>query len=140
MEPQQRNIYLSKSQDDLGGIASSFLEKYPHPAIFRIFGEMGSGKTTFVNAILKKLEIPFQGSPTYSIVHEYLSATKTEILHFDLYRIQSISEALDIGFEEYLDRKAYIFIEWPEIVEDLLPAETISVHIKDSGNLREIIF
>ncbi len=98
--------------------------------IFAFYGEMGAGKTTFIKAICKELGVLHEvTSPSFAIVNEYKTKNNTIIYHFDLYRIEKLPELLDIGFEEYLDSNAIIFIEWPEIAENLLPKTTVSVGI-----------
>lgn len=89
--------------------------------IVLLVGEMGAGKTTLVKALLAELEVnELVDSPTFSLVNEYNSAAG-KIFHFDFYRLKSAYEALDIGFEEYLDSGCWCFIEWPEIVMSFIP-------------------
>lgn len=90
------------------------------------YGEMGAGKTTFIKALVKALgSNDIVSSPTFSLVNPY-QTEQDNIYHFDLYRIQNIEELYQIGIEDYLDSNAWILIEWPEIIKDLLP-ETHSV-------------
>jgi tRNA threonylcarbamoyladenosine biosynthesis protein TsaE len=98
--------------------------------VFLFFGEMGAGKTTFIKAICHALGLnePVT-SPTFSIVNQYELADGS-IYHFDFYRLKSQEEAFDIGFEEYLYSENYCFIEWPEKIKDLWPAEFVSVKIE----------
>ena len=115
--------------------------------IFCFYGELGAGKTTLIKEICKQLGVTDPGSsPTFSLVNEYkaslLSPRKKEeafsIYHFDLYRLKNESEIFDIGYEEYLFSGSYCFIEWPELIEHLLPAEVVKVNIQVKDNQRII--
>lgn len=109
--------------------------------IFAFYGDMGSGKTTFIKAICKELGVEEEvTSPTFAIVNEYYNKDNTLIYHFDLYRIENLAELLDIGFEEYIDSNAIIFIEWPQIAENMLPKATVNVNISVLDNSRRIEF
>ena len=93
---------------------------------------MGAGKTTFINALCKELgvEDDTTNSPSFSIINEYRSDTTAELIyHFDLYRLESLEEAFDIGVEDYFDSGALCFLEWPERVADILPNDTVKVTI-----------
>ncbi|MFB0945620.1 MAG: tRNA (adenosine(37)-N6)-threonylcarbamoyltransferase complex ATPase subunit type 1 TsaE [Spirosomataceae bacterium] len=95
-------------------------------------GEMGAGKTTFIQAICKEMGV--EGavqSPTFSIVNEYITTDNKIIYHFDCYRLESVEEALDIGIEEYLYSGNYCFIEWSERITPLLPPDTFIVKIQE---------
>jgi tRNA threonylcarbamoyladenosine biosynthesis protein TsaE len=125
--------------EELQEIAQSFLAQFPEPGVFILDGEMGAGKTTFIRAICAQLGISDASSPTFSLVNEYLTKSGMKVFHFDLYRIKSLEEALDFGFEEYIDQKAYVFIEWPEKILPLLDTyNTIAIHIVGEG--RKIVF
>ncbi len=107
--------------------------------VYAFSGEMGAGKTTFIGALCKELgvEDDFAGSPTFSIINEYRSDTTAELIyHFDLYRIESIDEAFDIGVEDYFDSGALCLLEWPERIADILPNDTVDVRItvNDDGS------
>ena len=98
--------------------------------IFAFFATMGAGKTTLIKQLIKELGVEDNvSSPTFSLVNEYQDSNGEPIFHFDFYRIEEEEEALDIGIEEYFDTDAYCFIEWPEMIENLLPLETVSVFI-----------
>lgn len=103
---------------------------------------MGAGKTTFINALSKALgvEQDATGSPSFSIINEYRSDTTAELIyHFDLYRLENLEEAFDIGVEDYFDSGALCLLEWPERIEDILPDDTVKVVLKVLGdNAREM--
>jgi tRNA threonylcarbamoyladenosine biosynthesis protein TsaE len=121
---------LSKSPDDLETIANELLNKYPEHRVFAFYGKMGAGKTTFTRALCDVLGVKDNvASPTFSIINEYYSKDGNSVYHFDFYRINKLAEAIDIGSEEYFYSGDYCLIEWPELVQDILPEETIKVEI-----------
>lgn len=101
-------------------------------------GEMGAGKTTLINLLLSLFDVEdHTSSPTFSIVNEYFSVNYGTIYHFDFYRIEDETEALDIGVEELFDDDAYCFIEWPDKVSNLLPDKIVRIDIKLQGTTRQ---
>jgi tRNA threonylcarbamoyladenosine biosynthesis protein TsaE len=126
--------------EDLTQIASKFLQSFQDGGIFCIQGEMGAGKTTFVHAICRQFGVEFAGSPTFSLVNEYTSASGHRIYHFDLYRLKSCEEALDIGMDEYLLSEGYLFIEWPDVITALLPETSHCIIIRETNGIRNIEF
>lgn len=99
--------------------------------IIAFYAEMGAGKTTLIKEICNLLGCTSNvTSPTFSIINEYVTTNNESVFHFDFYRLNKINEIIDIGFEEYIDGKNYCFIEWPELAEPLLPAETQKISIK----------
>ncbi|TNE72380.1 MAG: tRNA (adenosine(37)-N6)-threonylcarbamoyltransferase complex ATPase subunit type 1 TsaE [Bacteroidetes bacterium] len=117
--------------DDIHEAAKEFLEKVGHWKLFAFQAEMGSGKTTFIQALLNCMGIEDpDGSPTYSLVNSYESPMYGKIYHFDLYRIESEEEAYDIGIEEMLYGDGMCFIEWPEKISELLPDNVIWSYIR----------
>ena len=114
---------------DLEGAAKTLINLSADHKIFVFYGDMGAGKTTFIKAICAELGVQDTvSSPTFSIVNEY-SCHNGTIYHFDFYRIKSIQEAFDIGYEEYFYSGDLCLIEWPEKVEELLPDHYVKVEI-----------
>ncbi len=133
-----KSITIS-SVEDLPRAAKEFAALMDDRTVYAFSGEMGAGKTTFIGALCKELgvEDDFAGSPTFSIINEYRSDTTAELIyHFDLYRIESIDEAFDIGVEDYFDSGALCLLEWPERIADILPNDTVDVRItvNDDGS------
>lgn len=119
--------------DDLERAAKEFVELMGDATVFAFHGDMGAGKTTFINALSRALgvEEDITGSPSFSLINEYRSDTTAELIyHFDLYRLENLEEAFDIGIEDYLDSGAVCLIEWPDLVNDILPDDTVDVYIK----------
>lgn len=122
--------------EKLPDAAKKVLEFAGDIKIFALYGEMGSGKTTFIKELSKILGSADNfSSPTYAIVNEYVSP-KWKIYHFDLYRIRTAEELLDIGFDEYLFSGNYCFIEWPQLAEQFLPNPHLSIIIMQNQNNR----
>jgi tRNA threonylcarbamoyladenosine biosynthesis protein TsaE len=123
-------VFHEASQSDLFDVAQKFLEKAGTIKIWLLRGEMGSGKTTFIKAMGEALGVTDNmSSPTFSIVNEYLAMDDQKVYHFDFYRIKNEAEAYDIGAEEYFYSGNYCFIEWPEKIPALIPAERVEVSI-----------
>jgi len=100
--------------------------------VIAFYGAMGAGKTTFIKELCRSLGSEDNiTSPTFSLVNEYTDAEGRPILHFDFYRIENLQEALDIGCDDYFYSGNLCLIEWPELIEDLLPEETLKVTIKE---------
>lgn len=117
--------------DSLTTAAQKFISAMDQSTVFAFYGDMGAGKTTLIKAICEQLGVEDTiNSPTFAIVNEYRSNTSSELIyHFDCYRIKEIEEALDFGFEDYMESGALCFIEWPQNVEVLLPEDTVKVYI-----------
>jgi len=133
-----KNLFV-KSLSDIDKAASQIISLALNNHIFLFYGEMGAGKTTLIKSLCKQLGTADNiASPTFSIVNEYKTG-KESIYHFDFYRLKTQTEALDMGFEEYLYSGNYCFIEWPEKIPDLLPLHYISIKISvESNNERQI--
>ena len=122
------------------------LEEYPAAAkwftgflqngnIFAFHGKMGTGKTTFIKSLCEELGVEDTiNSPTFAIVNEYEDRDANTIFHFDFYRIKSLTEVYNMGYEEYFYSNACCFIEWPELIEELLPEEHIRVDITEGDD------
>ncbi|MBT8183846.1 MAG: tRNA (adenosine(37)-N6)-threonylcarbamoyltransferase complex ATPase subunit type 1 TsaE [Eudoraea sp.] len=122
---------ITYTENELPGIAARILANAPSKTLC-FYGEMGAGKTTLIKAMVKELEgADPASSPTFGLVNEYHTQTG-ELLgyHFDFYRITEETEALDIGFEDYLLRDIWVFIEWPEKINAFLPEDRTEIHLK----------
>lgn len=128
------------SLHEIQDVAARFLSELEHRKVFAFDAEMGTGKTTFILALLKAMGIEeVDGSPTYSLVNSYESNMYGKVYHFDVYRLKNEEEACDIGIEEMLYDGSYCFVEWPEKIKNLLPDNTIWVYIrKNEANERLI--
>jgi tRNA threonylcarbamoyladenosine biosynthesis protein TsaE len=128
-----------KTLDDLDKVASEIITFASQNRVLLFHGDMGAGKTTLIRSLCKQLGTNDNvASPTFSIVNEYKAPNKN-IYHFDFYRLKTQTEALDMGFEEYLYSGNYCFIEWPEKIPDLLPLHYISIKITvGSNNERQV--
>jgi tRNA threonylcarbamoyladenosine biosynthesis protein TsaE len=131
---------LISNKSRLPEAAARFIKKAGRNRIFAFYGEMGAGKTTIIRHICKALgSIDIATSPTFTIVNEYKVPGGGSMYHIDLYRIKKLSEIFDFGIEEYLSGGSYCFIEWPEIAEDILPADTVKVRLTVGKNERRIM-
>ena len=115
----------------LNAVAKSLINKFPDHRIFAFYGKMGAGKTTFIQSVCKSLgSVDNVTSPTFAIINEYKTEKLFSIFHFDFYRINNIEEAFDLGYEDYLYSGNYCLIEWPEMIESLLPQNIVKVKIE----------
>lgn len=122
------------SLDAIDSVARQFVDLMGDYTVFAFNGEMGAGKTTFINALSRVLGVDDDptSSPSFAIINEYRSSTTAELIyHFDLYRLENLEEAFDIGVEDYLDSGAICFLEWPERIADILPDDTVRVDIAE---------
>lgn len=120
-----------ESLDKIDEAAIQFIKTMGDNTVFAFRGEMGAGKTTFIKAICENLGVSDTiNSPTFAIVNEYRSDSAELIYHFDFYRINKIEEVFDFGYEDYFYSGSLCFIEWPELIEDLLPKDAVNVQIK----------
>lgn len=138
----QKTIHIP-SVDNLSGAAREFIEIMGDNTVYTFTGEMGAGKTTFISALCEALGVDPEeaNSPSFAIANEYRSETTAELIyHFDLYRLDTLEEVMDIGFDDYLDSGALCLIEWPEKVMDILPDDTVKVNIRVNDDLsRDLI-
>ena len=125
-----------QSLDQIHEAARQFIAEMGDNTVFALYGIMGAGKTTFIKAVCEELGVSdVITSPTFAIVNEYRSDTAGELIyHFDFYRIKKLEEVYDMGYEDYFYSGALCFIEWPELVEELLPGNTIKVTIEEVEN------
>ena len=118
------------STEDLERAAQEFLQAIGSERLIALYGSMGAGKTTFTAALCKVLGVEDPVcSPTFTLVNEYRLPDGDLLYHFDFYRLKNSGEALDIGLYDYLDSGCLCLMEWPEVIEELLPEETLAVHI-----------
>lgn len=119
----------------LSKTAKMLLDSFPEGRVFAFYGTMGAGKTTFIKALCQELgSSDYVTSPSFALINEYTTATGELIYHFDFYRIKKIEEAFDLGYEDYIYSGNYCFIEWPEMIESLLPEGIIEVRIDEAEN------
>jgi tRNA threonylcarbamoyladenosine biosynthesis protein TsaE len=127
-----------KTEAELPRVAEQLLAAHPRSRIFAFYGAMGAGKTTFIKAVCHALgATDIVQSPSFALINEYRTEAGESLFHFDFYRIRKLEEVFDIGYEDYLYSGSYCFIEWPELVEELLPEETVRVRI--SGTDERVI-
>jgi len=127
--------------DQLPVVANAFIERTKGSTVFAFLGEMGAGKTTFIKSICEELGVEdVINSPTFAIVNAYYSPLLNDsVYHFDLYRIKTPEEALNVGIEEYLESGSLCFIEWPEIIRSILPDNTCWVKIAEQEGGKRVI-
>jgi tRNA threonylcarbamoyladenosine biosynthesis protein TsaE len=134
-----REISIGSLQE-IDDAARRFLEMAGDVNVIAFSGEMGAGKTTFIQAICRSLGITVEvNSPTFSLVNEYFTPGGDSVFHFDLYRIDSPSELYDMGYEEYFYSGSLCLVEWPEKAPDLIPHDALMVHILTSENEARLI-
>ena len=129
--------------EGIDNAACEFVAGMGKSRVFAFYGKMGAGKTTFIKAVCEQLGVEdVITSPTFAIVNEYTSETSGDtIYHFDFYRIKKLDEVYDMGYEEYFYSGSLCFIEWPELIESLLPEDTTKVTIKENEDgSRSVIF
>jgi len=128
MKPE---TFICAGLDSLDNIAAQILAHNPDARVMAISGQMGAGKTTFIQALCRQLTVEDTvTSPTFSIVNEYRTSTGNPVYHFDLYRLRKPSELLDIGYEDYFYSGNYCFIEWPEVAGEFIPEDCLFINIR----------
>ena len=120
-----------ESLEHIREAARGFVNQMGEGTVFAFYGKMGAGKTTFIKAVCEELGVDdVITSPTFAIVNEYRSETNGELIyHFDFYRIKKLEEVYDMGYEDYFYSGALCFLEWPELIEELLPDNAVKVTI-----------
>ena len=128
------------SLENIREAARQFIDSIGDHRVFAFYGSMGAGKTTFVKAICEELGVnDVITSPTFAIINEYaldsaLLPDISSINHFDFYRIKKLEEVYDMGYEDYFYSGALCFIEWPELIEELLPEDAVKVSISENAD------
>lgn len=121
-----------KSIEEIAVAAKEFVTAMGDRKVFAFYGKMGAGKTTFIKAVCEELGVEdVINSPTFAIVNEYVDGKGEPVYHFDFYRIKNLQEVLDIGYEDYVYSGHMCFMEWPELIEDLLPDDAVKVTIEE---------
>ena len=131
-----------KSLDSIHEAAREFIKNMGTGHVFAFYGKMGAGKTTFIKAVCEELGVDdVITSPTFAIVNDYTSSKDdSHIFHFDFYRIKKLEEVYDMGYEDYFYSGCLCFIEWPELIEDILPGDAVKVTVtqnEDGGRVVE---
>ena len=120
-----------KNLEDIREAARTFIDNIGNHTVFAFYGKMGAGKTTFIKAICEELGVEdVITSPTFAIVNEYTVEGEV-ICHFDFYRIKKLEEVYDMGFEDYFYSGSLCLIEWPELIEEVLPDDAVKVSITE---------
>lgn len=133
----KETTYQLTSLDALPAVAKQFVEEVlPWGDVFAFHAPMGTGKTTFIKTLCEALGVEdVINSPTFSIINEYRAEPSGELIyHFDCYRLEKLSDALNLGAEDYLQSGALCFIEWPEVIDEILPADTVHVDIREEAD------
>lgn len=130
-----------KSLDGIREAAREFISNMGGGHVFAFYGKMGAGKTTFIKAVCEELGVDdVITSPTFAIVNEYQSATTGNVIyHFDFYRIKKLDEVFDMGYEDYFYSGALCFLEWPELIEDILPGDAVKVTITEQDDGSRVV-
>ncbi len=126
--------------NELPGAAATILKDIGNHKVVAFFGKMGVGKTTLIKAMCNQLGVEdVVSSPTFALVNEYITDKEESVFHFDFYRIESIEEVFDIGYEEYIYSGNFCFIEWPEMMVELLPESYVYLSIEENDNGTRVI-
>ena len=121
--------------NSIGEAARDFIKEIGDRRVFAFYGKMGAGKTTFIKAVCEELGVEdVITSPTFAIVNEYGLPTGESLFHFDFYRIKKLEEVYDMGYEDYFYSGALCFIEWPELIEEVLPDDAVRVTITEAAD------
>lgn len=141
LKVSKQQIISAATVQDLDQVADALLEYYPAYSVWCLSGPMGAGKTTFTTVLCKKLNATDAvSSPTFSLVNEYFTKNLGIIYHFDFYRLNDPEQAMDIGVEEYLDSGKLCLLEWPDLVEELLPDKYLDIQIECHHNQKRTFY
>jgi len=131
---------LIRDKRHLHSASKELLHKTGKNKLLAFYGAMGSGKTTIIKAICEVLgAVDIATSPTFTLVNEYKTITGESLYHFDFYRIRKTEEVFDFGIEEYFTSGSYCFMEWPELIEDILPSKTVKIRISVTDDDQRIL-
>ena len=130
-----------QSLDHIHEAAREFIAAMGDNTVFALYGKMGAGKTTFVKALCQELGVEdVVTSPTFAVINEYRSDIAGELIyHFDFYRIKKLTEVYDMGYEDYFFSGAICFVEWPELIEELLPGDAVKVKIEEQADGSRVV-
>ena len=124
-----------KSLDTIQEAAKEFINRMGEGKVFAFYGKMGAGKTTFIKALCETLGVKdVITSPTFSLINEYTDGKGNSIYHFDFYRIKKLEEVYDMGYEDYFYSGNLCLLEWPELIEEILPENVIKVTIEEEAD------
>ncbi len=133
---------VTKNAEETRNVGKQFAGMLKDRDVIALYGDLGSGKTQFVKGVCSGLGAKqIVNSPTFIIVNEYSSETSPKIFHFDFYRLRHSDEVFSVGFDDYMNSRGIVLIEWPELVEDSLPPDTKKVriaHTSENENYRYI--
>ena len=128
------------SLDNIHVAAKEFIANMGTGKVFAFYGKMGAGKTTFIKAICEELGVnDVITSPTFAIVNEYTADNDAPIYHFDFYRIKKLEEVYDMGYEDYFYGGNLCLLEWPELIEDILPEDVTKVTITEQEDRTRLV-
>jgi tRNA threonylcarbamoyladenosine biosynthesis protein TsaE len=128
-------VITVKDKRHLHKAAKTFLDATEGNKIFAFYGAMGAGKTTFIKSVCEILRsVDIISSPTFTLINEYRTEKGESLFHIDFYRIKKQEEVFDFGIEEYFASGSYCFMEWPELIEEILPPETVKVRISANND------
>lgn len=123
-------MFITYNLNELPTVAEGIWNTYQHKKVWLFKAQMGSGKTTFINALCAFLQIEdIASSPTFSIINQYKSKAVGKVYHLDLYRLKDEEEAINVGVEDVLNSNNYCFVEWPEIATNLMPLDVLQIEI-----------
>lgn len=129
-----------KSIEEIAVAAKEFVAAMGERKVFAFYGKMGAGKTTFIKAVCEELGVEdVINSPTFAIVNEYVDGQGEPVYHFDFYRIKNQQEVMDLGYEDYVYSGHVCFMEWPELIENLLPDDAVKVTIEEEIDGRRVL-
>ncbi|MGP1492951.1 MAG: tRNA (adenosine(37)-N6)-threonylcarbamoyltransferase complex ATPase subunit type 1 TsaE [Prevotella fusca] len=124
-----------KNLDTIHEAAKEFIKGMGEGKVFAFYGKMGAGKTTFIKALCEVLGVEdVITSPTFAIINEYTDDNDEPIYHFDFYRIKKLEEVYDMGYEDYFYSGNLCLLEWPELIEEILPENVVKVTIEEQSD------